>query len=200
MKPIELVHTGYVAGRRVRVLAGHLARIVPANAEVLDIGAGDGKLLAELERQRPDLSLSGIDVLVRAHSHAAIEAFDGRTIPREDSSVDVTLLVDVLHHSCDAIALLREARRVSRRWILVKDHALEGLGAEVTLRFMDRVGNLRHGVAVPGHYWRAERWQATWEGLGLVVESWQTRLGLYPWPANFLFERSLHFLALLRKA
>jgi hypothetical protein len=35
------------------------------------------------------------------------------------------------------------------------------------------------------------------ERVGVGVESMQTRLGLYPRPLNWIFERSLHFVARL---
>jgi len=197
VKPVERIHSGYVAGRRARVLTDRLARVIPRGASVLEIGAGDGMLLAELARRRGDCSFSGVDVLVREITHAAIEGYDGRTLPRGDASVDVALFVDVLHHTEDALDLLREARRVARASIVIKDHTLDGFAAGPTLRFMDRVGNARHGVALPYNYWPKARWEVAFEKLELTVESWESRLGLYPWPASLVFERSLHFLARL---
>jgi SAM-dependent methyltransferase len=181
----------------VRVLAGHVANALPPNASVLEIGAGDGQLLAELARQRADCTYSGVDVLVRDVTYAPIERYDGRTLPRGDASVDVALFVDVLHHTDDPLSVLREARRVARRAIVIKDHTLQGLAAGATLRFMDKVGNARYGVALPFNYWPKERWDAAFDELGLSVELWNARLGLYPWPASLVFERSLHFLARL---
>ena len=197
MKPIEHIHSGYVAGRRVRVLAERIADVLPRDASVLEVGAGDGMLLAELAQRRSDCRFSGIDVLVREVTHAPIERYDGVTIPRADASVDAVLFVDVLHHTDDPLRVLREARRVAARAIVIKDHTLEGLAAGPTLRFMDRVGNARHGVALPYNYWRKARWLAAFEELGLEIEQWDDNLGLYPWPASWVFERSLHFLGVV---
>jgi hypothetical protein len=33
--------------------------------------------------------------------------------------------------------------------------------------------------------------------LGLTIGVWRNSLNLYPWPLNWLFERSLHFIARL---
>jgi hypothetical protein len=63
---------------------------------------------------------------------------------------------------------------------------------------MDRVGNRRHGVALPHNYWHRQQWECAWTQLGVTPEVWNSRLGLYPFPANLVFERSLHFLTLLR--
>lgn len=62
---------------------------------------------------------------------------------------------------------------------------------------MDRVGNRRHGVSLPYHYFTEEKWIESLKLLGMTVGIWKTGLGLYPWPAKYIFERSLHFLARL---
>jgi hypothetical protein len=63
---------------------------------------------------------------------------------------------------------------------------------------MDHVGNAHHGVVLPYNYWPRDRWRAAFEQFSLSVEEWRGSLGLYPWPANFLFGRSPHFIARLR--
>ena len=118
-------------------------------------------------------------------------------IPRNNASVDVVMFVDVLHHTDDPMILLREARRVARRAVVIKDHTLNGLLARQTLRLMDRVGNARYGVALPYNYWTHEKWLESFMKLGLQVGVWATDLGLYPWPARWFFDRSLHFVARL---
>ncbi len=126
--------------------------------------------------------------------------FDGLTLPYADRSHDAVMLIDVLHHTNDPIVLLREAARVARRAVVVKDHLREGFLAGPTLRFMDRVGNRRYGVPLPYTYWRTEQWGEAFRSLGLHVERWRDRLGLYAWPLHLLFERSLHFAARLTVA
>lgn len=200
MSLLERVHERYVFGRRVRKLAGHLAGLMPANASVLDVGCGDGLLDRLLLEQRPDLSLRGLDVLVRGRTHIPVEVFDGQSIPHAAGSVDVVLFVDVLHHTADPLVLLREAVRVARRAVVLKDHTADGFLAGPTLRFMDRVGNARHGVALPYNYWPRRRWQEAFRSLGWVVAAWHQDVDLYPWPASWVFGRSLHFLARLEPA
>ena len=198
MKLSERVHEQYASSRRVRVLASHFAELIPQNARLLDVGCGDGKVAAHIAALRRDVEIRGTDVLVRPDTAIPVDPFDGSTLPHPDDSFDAVLFVDVLHHSDDALRLLREAIRVARQCVLIKDHTLEGWLAGPTLRFMDRVGNARHGVALPYHYWARERWDQVFAELGLRVEHFVRDLGLYPWPASMLFGRSLHFVAHLR--
>jgi SAM-dependent methyltransferase len=191
------LHGAYVHTRRVAVLSEHLAHLIPLKASVLDVGCGDGQLAARLLALRPDVSIRGLDVLARPQSAIPVRLFDGAVIPYERASVDVVLMVDVLHHTDDPTILLREAARVARFGVLVKDHLREGLGARVTLRGMDWVGNARHGVRLPYNYWSRAQWNSAFDKLGLVVERWESALGLYPKPASWVFDRSLHFVGLL---
>jgi SAM-dependent methyltransferase len=197
MTLLERVHGQYVHARRVRVLGERIGKLIPDNCSVLDVGCGDGQLAHFIQTRRPQMQITGVEVLPRTDALIPTVEFDGLTLPFADRSFDIVLFVDVLHHTADPLILLREAARVARRSILLKDHLLEGFLAGPTLRWMDRVGNARHGVALPHNYWTRARWREAFANLGLTVDSWDERLALYPGPADWAFGRSLHFLAKL---
>ena len=71
---IEVVHEYYVKNRRVRVLSEHLSALLPENASVLDIGAGDGNMARAIMDLRSDVSIVGIDLLVREDTATPVEA------------------------------------------------------------------------------------------------------------------------------
>jgi hypothetical protein len=54
-----------------------------------------------------------------------------------------------------------------------------------------------HSVVLPYNYWSQEKWLNAFETLGLTIGIWNKNLGLYPPPASWIFERSLHFIARL---
>ena len=200
LNPISRIHGGYVYQRRVRILAELVAGLLPPGAEVLDVGCGDGLIASLIQRHRPDSRIRGIEVFLRKESFIQVDSFDGHRIPFADASFDVVMLIDVLHHTEDPLALLREAVRVTRKTVLVKDHIADGLFARPILRLMDWVGGARHGFALPYNYLTSQEWTSAVETLDLTVSSWQSKLSLYPWPATWLFDGSLHFLAELGKA
>lgn len=195
MTLLNLVHEKAVHTRRVRRLATLLSGLVPETGSLLDVGCGDGRVARCLADHKPGLRVEGIDVLVRPETAIPVRHFDGLSIPHADDSFDAVMLVDVLHHSEQPLRLLEEARRVARRWIVIKDHNRNGLFANATLRFMDWVGNAHHGVALPYHYWSRQEWRDTFRTLNLSVARYEERLQLYPLPADWLFGRSLHFIA-----
>ncbi|HYJ83046.1 MAG TPA: methyltransferase domain-containing protein [Allosphingosinicella sp.] len=191
------VHGRAVFDRRIEVLTRTLADFIPANARVLDIGCGSGTLARRIMALRPDVRIEGIDVLVRPGTEIPVTEFDGDNIPWADGHFDIALFVDVLHHTEAPARLLAEAKRVSKGGIVIKDHFREGVLADATLRFMDWVGNAQHGVVLPYNYLSDPEWRSIWSKLGLKVERLTDKVGLYPAPFSWLFDRRLHFVARL---
>jgi SAM-dependent methyltransferase len=197
MDLIESVHGRYVHKRRTSVLSCWCSRLIPSNSRVLDVGCGDGQLARLIADKRSDISICGIDVRQRKDSAMLVETFDGKSIPYGKDSFDVVMLVDVIHHADQPITLLRDAARVAKQAILIKDHLVEGTFAYLTLQLMDWIGNARHGVSLPYNYWTLAKWHGVFDELRLNITFWESNLRLYPFPADLILGRSLHFIALL---
>src|SRR5215831_18052763 len=105
-------HGALVFGRRVRILAGNLAKEIPIRAEVLDVGTGDGSIAKAIALHRPDIKIEGIDVLIRPYTHIRVRLFDGEHIPLSEKRS--TLFRSSMYCIIPAMPeLLREAARVS---------------------------------------------------------------------------------------
>jgi SAM-dependent methyltransferase len=194
---LNRAHAGLIFNRRVQILAENLAHEIPIGAEILDVGTGDGSIAKAISLQRPDIKIKGIDVLIRPTTHIPVRPFDGQHIPLAKNSVDVVSFVDVLHHTNDARVLLREAARVSRHYILIKDHLREGLFAKATLQTMDWIGNYGHDVVLPYNYLSEQEWHEHFRDANISPERWVERLELYPFPFSLIFGRRLHFISRL---
>lgn len=188
-------HSALVFGRRVRVLAGALAPLLPPG-RLVDVGCGGGAVAAAVASLRPGVVPEGFDVLLRPGCAIPARAFDGRRLPLADGAADAALLVDVLHHADDAAALLAECARVAPV-VVVKDHFARGVLDERTLAFMDWVGNRPHGVVLPYRYFSPASWEGAVASAGLREERRADVPGLYPFPFSALFGRGLHFVARL---
>ena len=180
MSIVGYLHGNLIFRRRTRVLSRHLAELIPAGSRVLDIGCGDG-LIDRMIMDQADVSIEGIDTLIRPTTHIPVRAFDGVTIPYPDRSADVVMFVDVLHHTENPKLLIGQAARVGRI-VLIKDHLRDGLFAKETLRLMDWVGNAHHGVVLPYNYLSNSEWKNAFHELGLDVLQIRTNLNLYPAP------------------
>jgi len=102
-------------------------------------------------------------VLIRPDTHIPVRLFDGEHIPLSEKA----------DHTSDARILLREAARVSRRHVVIKDHLREGLFAKATLQAMDWVGNYGHEVALPYNYVLKREWHEHSRDTNLSLEHWR---------------------------
>jgi SAM-dependent methyltransferase len=91
---------------------------------LVEIGCGDGSLLAELAARGHAARLDGFELSAPAAEIARgrgipgagrIEAFDGARVPAADGAYDFAVLSHVLEHVPDPAALLGEAARVADR-------------------------------------------------------------------------------------
>jgi SAM-dependent methyltransferase len=171
--------------------------MLPKGESLLDVGCGDGFLGRAIRTLRPDLTVRGLDVLVRDESRVGARPFDGVHIPEPDKSVDATLLVDVLHHADDPERLLAECVRVSRKSVIIKDHLCESEADRRLLKWMDDVGNERFHVSLPYGYLSEKQWLGLFERNRLTVAEWIREPKIHPPPVRWIIPARLHFLAKL---
>jgi ubiquinone/menaquinone biosynthesis C-methylase UbiE len=126
----------------------HLVELVRSLApagDALDLGAGDGRLAAELEAERLTLADTSRVALERA-ARRLPEARTRQLAPDEslpfgDSEFDVVTCVNVLNHVRDVQLLLSEARRVlrpgGRLAVAVQAHG-RGTGLAILARGFER--------------------------------------------------------------
>jgi SAM-dependent methyltransferase len=106
----------WYSGRR-RVLNAVLEGLdLPPRASILDAGCGSGRTLDELRRygEVRGMELNPVGVAAaRARGHH-VEEGRVEAIPYEDASFDLVTCLDVIEHTDDDVASLRELRRVAR--------------------------------------------------------------------------------------
>lgn len=192
---LDSIHENFTYDRRVDVLSKQISSLIAPNASILDVGCGDGQISELISAGVQGSSIEGIDVMERSISSIKVSKYDGFNFPFEDNSFDNCVFVDVLHHADDAPRVLAEAGRVARDSIIIKDHLTDGFLNEPVLKFMDYVGNKRHGVALPYHYYSEPEWKSIFDSLNWKVDSWNTDLSIYPWWCSWAFDRKLHFIA-----
>ncbi|MFH1712795.1 MAG: methyltransferase domain-containing protein [Candidatus Jacksonbacteria bacterium] len=91
----------------------------------------------------------GTDVHIQPKTFIPIIQYDGKKLPFPDESFDAVILVDVLHHDEHPEIILEEAKRVAKKFILVKDHYWENNLDFQLIKFADYFGNKPYGIKLP---------------------------------------------------
>ena len=101
-----------------------IAQLVPQGARVLDLGCGDGTLLAYLMAERGctgyGIEFDDANVLAcvrRGVNVLQLNLEDGLAI-FEDNSFDVVLQIDTLQHLRNAEVMLRETARIGKQGVV----------------------------------------------------------------------------------
>jgi SAM-dependent methyltransferase len=94
-------------------MALEVARVLPRESKVLDVGCGNGFIAHHLSAMLGTQAV-GIDLAVSTSAPINYQQFDGRAFPIDDGSVDAVLLCYVLHHAQELHQILNEVRRVVR--------------------------------------------------------------------------------------
>jgi SAM-dependent methyltransferase len=174
-----------------------LARHLEPGMTVLDLGSGTGRMARWLARQvgiRPTLAdVTEFDNRVSAGPFLRME--DPFRVPAEDASFDAVMMLFVLHHLErweDQERLLREARRLTRRGILVIEDTPTSKVDRAFNVAWDWVLNLRHGVPTPFTFRTVDAWREVFEDLDLTVSTVETYRAR--WPTLLTYHHSLFVL------
>ena len=199
LKLIKNLHHQYVFLRRINVISTEIARQLPDNISILDIGCGDGTISKLIMEKKKGITYEGIDIMARPECAIPYKTFDGLHVPYSDNAFDATQFVDVLHHTHQIKELLQDALRTSKKYLIIKDHLYNNSFDFATLKFMDWVGNAPHGVEIIYNFKNEKFWMNLFDELDVEIVSINKRIPLYPSVFNMIFGRGLHFIAVLKK-
>jgi SAM-dependent methyltransferase len=152
--------------RRALALVSSLAPALAGVRSVLDIGTGTGNVAEVLRERGWDVIAVDVEDLSFTGSVAPL-IYDGDRLPFEADAFDATLLSTVLHHADDPGQLLREARRVAGRVIVVEDVHRNRIHRAVC-SLLDRILSLELVGGRLGYRSDAQ-WRALFQRTGLRV-------------------------------
>lgn len=182
--------------RRGREVAAVLARLLPADGPVLEVGVGTGLIAAGLaELGRPPLGVDlSLPMLARAAARipGRIAAGDALALPVADGVLAGAYLIHVLHLVADVPATLAELRRVLRPGGTVVATAVPGLPTPGDVH--EEMDRIRAELGAPGRVVDDALVvrHAAEAGLELVGRAATTSIGITPRRAADLLEaRSL---------
>ena len=143
---------------RWKYLVSRLSPYLNDVNKVLDLGASCGRLANELSKKHPKIDFVGVDTHVQPKTFIPIKEYDGKKLPFPDNSFDCVIIIDVLHHDENPEIILKEAKRVSKKYILVKDHFWNNKLDFLLLKYADYFGNKPYGVKLPYNFFKISDW------------------------------------------
>lgn len=165
---------------------------------LLDFGAGNGWILNQMLTTEVLVgSARAVDVQRRDRYHMPVELYDGDRLPYEDRAFDASMAVDVIHHCVRPTDALRDIARVTRRFVVLKDHTFQGPFGFLVLSALDEIGNRKFGIPNRYRYQRAFSWDDVMAGEGFSVRMRMAPLPCHDGPLT-LTDR-LQFLAVYER-
>jgi len=154
--------------RRAESFVSLFSEFIPPRVKVLDIGGGWGFYVEPLRRSR-GCEVTVLDIAEPAFRKAPVVTYEGEQVPFPDQSFEVSLLVTVLHHVRFPEKVLAEAKRVTRRLVIVvEDLYHHGWGRGWTI-LRDTFFTLEF-VGHPRQFRTREEWRECFEGLGFRIK------------------------------
>ena len=133
---------------------------------IIDIGSGNCFLVERLRSLQ--FKVTALDIENKSKVPDIIPVvYNGTNLPFESKSFDVALLITVLHHTKDPVQILREAKRVANRIIIMED-IYTGMLQKYLTFMMDSTLNLEF-FGHPHTNMTGEEWQRVFNELNLKV-------------------------------
>ncbi len=185
---------------RLKALVGFIAPHLKPGFRVLDVGCGSGQLGSALMKAcNSAISVEGLERMRRGGELIQITGYSGTEMPWADKTFDAVILADVLHHDHEPERLLREAVRVSRNIVIIKDHLRNGLIAQQRISLLDWAANAGYNVPCTYRYNNLEQWHHLIGKVASKVLEERTSVDIYPILLNQLLGKGLHYFVVFAR-
>ncbi len=137
---------------------------------ILDIGCGSAHIVKGLKEL--GYNITPLDVKNTSFfKDIKPIIYNGEKIPFKDNTFDVSLLITVLHHIKNPLVTLAEAKRVSKRIIIIED-LYEGLFQKYITFVMDSILNIEFFGHPHSNKTKVE-WEELFKSMELKIIDWK---------------------------
>jgi SAM-dependent methyltransferase len=135
---------------------------------VLDLGSSDGKL-ARLIKNKINIKILGVDTNVLSKTYIPVIKYNGKRLPFKNNSFDCVMIIDVLHHEEDIEKLLKESKRVTKKFIIIKDHYYTNPIDFKILKIIDYSGNKPYNINLPYKFLKLNEFEKIFKNNNLKI-------------------------------
>lgn len=185
---------------RSRRLAERLATLItPADAHILDFGAGNMYMARVLVEGLPNITITAIDVIedqnldreLLKNPRVKFEVCPEGALPFGDGTFDIAIASAVMHHTPDPDFYLAELKRLLKPGgsILLVEEMYHNTLDKLYIMAEDwTLNKMKEGVPVPLNFYSYKRYNQLFVKLGLKVEyEGYIRPG-FPWKHHYVYK------------
>jgi SAM-dependent methyltransferase len=150
-------------------LAEIISSLCENNSYILDFGCDDGSTAKMIMKLKPSLKIVGVDIQNNHPSKIPRKIYNGEKIPYPDNTFDIVLSLEVLHHTKDMMRHIKEIKRVSKKYILIKDHMTYSAFSKLLICFTDFISNVPYGIKCAFNFPTSKQWNKMFNKLNLKI-------------------------------
>ena len=163
-----MLFEGHNKNRAVKI-ALQLKDFIKKGDKVLDIGLGNG-FVAKQIMDYYNVYMEGVDVVDYNDTNIKNTIYNGLNLPFKSSSFDCVLILQTLHHCTDQIQVLKEAKRVSKKRMIIMEDVYDNKFEKLMTFMHDYISNKRKGVDCPYYFHNKQEWEKIFKNLKLKIE------------------------------
>lgn len=122
MKKGSIYQIGHPAEKAYKPFINFVMKYADSGDKILDLGGGEGTYSTKLKKNGFDVICVDINEdYVKTSRERGVESYvmDGANLDFQDNSFDIILLIEVLEHVKNFDDILKEAKRVAKKYILI---------------------------------------------------------------------------------
>lgn len=158
--------------RRAWHIARRLKDFLSPGDLVLDMGCGP-LVVAEQIELVTGAHCVGVDTLNYRKKPLPMVLYGGGRTPFKDASFDTVVIAFVLHHCDDGgMEVLREAKRLARKWILLLEDSYDNILDRIAIHLVDKFLNRLESpdIKIPYLFRPTWEWKRVFGEMGLALE------------------------------
>lgn len=166
----------------------NLKKYIKNGDQVLDLGSGSGFLGMEIANHC-NAKVTLCDVADFNQTILPLTIYDGEKLPFSDKQFDAVVISFVLHHCDKQIAVLKEAKRVCRKIVIICEDNKEGKIAEIVTRLHGIFFNWLAKLDTAYSFRSQAQWKKLFSRLGFKILVSQTgwRISALNYPVKECF-------------
>ncbi|MDD2480317.1 MAG: methyltransferase domain-containing protein [Victivallaceae bacterium] len=137
---------------------------------VLDLGCGSGIVAKQIESDL-NLKVEGIDIVDMRVTPISFKKYDGKDLSFiSDSEFDTVLISYVLHHTENSKDILKQAKRIAKKNIIIYEDMNEGFLGKIYCKIHGGLFGLFFlRNSIPAKFYSEKEWNDIFKELGLKI-------------------------------